>query len=178
MSKDLSEASVDAAVDNSSGELSVKEFSQLVRDHQNIYINVADNKASILLSGLVAYFGLSLGVISSNFSTQGQPFIVFSALSMFSAVVGIYYAASAVYPSTPETPQGLIMWESITSNTNDNYRRMIKNKSSDELLNELIDENYKLAQVNNNKYYRVRRALQATAPAVAFGIGAIVLLVS
>ncbi|WP_181691546.1 Pycsar system effector family protein [Natronomonas sp. LN261] len=158
-------------------DITAVQFSQLVRDHQNSYIRVADNKASILLSGLVAYLGLSLSVIGTNFGCEGVLFLGAAGVSVSSAVIGIYFAASAVYPSTPSTPQGLIMWESIVKKGEKGYRETIRSKSSDELLNELIDENYKLATVNNTKYQQVRRALQATIPTVGFGIIAMILLV-
>lgn len=153
-------------------------FSKLVRNHQNAYIRVADNKASILLSGLVAYLGLSSSVIGANFRSEGWVFLIVGGISVLSAVVGIYYAAKAVYPNTPPTPQGLIMWESIVEKGEKGYREEIRSKSSDELLNELIDENYQLAKVNNSKYKLVRRALQATIPTVACGVIAMILLAS
>lgn len=152
-------------------------FSQLVRDHQNAYIRVADNKASILLSGLIAYLGLSLSVIGANIGTEGAFFPVFASISVFSSIIGIYYAASAVYPDTPSTQQGLIMWESIIEKSEEEYRRAIRSQNSGELLDELIDENYQLAKVNDIKYQQVRRTLQATVPTIVFGILAMLSLV-
>lgn len=157
-------------------ELTASEFSELVRDHQNSYIRVADNKASILLSGLIAYLGLSLGVIASNFESEGTIFLLVAGLSVLSALISIYFAASAVYPNTPETPQGLIMWESILEKSEQDYRRTIHSKSSEDFLNELIDENYQLAAVNDEKYKYVRRALLATIPTISFGILAMMML--
>lgn len=162
--------------ENNKAEFSAVEFSQLVRNHQNDYIRVADNKASILLSGLIAYFGLSLHVIGANLESEGRIFVVLASMSVFSALVGIYFAASAVYPNTPATPQGLIMWESVVKKGEQGYRETIRGKSSEELLDELIDENYQLAAVNHTKYQQVRRALQATIPTVGFGIMTMVLL--
>jgi hypothetical protein len=172
------EESVDDNHDDGRRRLSGVEFSKLVREHQNEYIRVADNKASILLSGLVAYLGLSLTAIGSNYSSEGDLFLLAGSLSVISAIFSIYYAASAVYPHTPETPQGLVMWESITSDTRESYRKTIRSKDSEDLFNELIDENYKLAQVNDRKYQRVRRALLSAVPTVGFGILAMVLLAS
>ena len=159
-------------------ELTAATFSQLVRDHQNAYIRVADNKASILLSGLVAYLGISLGVIGTNLRTEGTLFLIVAAASVLSTIIAIYYAASAVYPNTPPTPQGLFMWESIVEESEKEYRKTIRLKSSDELLKELIDENYQLAKVNDAKYQQIQRALQATIPTVTFGILMMILLVS
>lgn len=157
-------------------ELTAVQFSQLVRDHQNEYIRVADNKASILLSGLVAYLGLSLNAIGSNLGEEGAFFLWIAGGSVLSALVAIYFAASAVYPNTPQTPQGLVMWESIVEKSEQGYRETIHTKDPDQLLDELIDENYQLATVNDTKYKQVRRALQATIPTVGFGILAMVLL--
>lgn len=158
-------------------ELTAAQFSQVVRDHQNNYIRVADQKASILLSGLIAYLGLSLSAIGANIGSEGTTFFVIAGISILSALVGIYFAASAVYPNTPPTHQGLIMWESIIEKGEEGYREAIRSKSSDELLNELIDENYQLASVNDMKYEQVRWALWATIPTVGFGVFAMVLLV-
>lgn len=162
--------------ENKKPELTATQFSQLVRDHQNAYIRVADNKASILLSGLIAYLGLSLSVIGASLETEGDLFIGSASLSVLSALIAIYFAASAVYPNTPETPQGLIMWESIIQKGEQGYRETIQAKSSEELLNELIDENYQLAVVNNTKYQQVRLALLATIPTIGFGITTMMLL--
>lgn len=157
-------------------ELTSAQFSKLVRDHQNAYIRVADHKASILLSGLVAYLGLSLSAIGASFGSEGTPFLAIAGVSILSALVAIYFAMSAVYPNTPPTPQGLIMWESIVEKGEQGYRETIQAKSSEELVNELIDENYQLATVNKTKYQQVRLALLATIPTVGFGVLAMVLL--
>lgn len=158
-------------------ELTSTQFSQLVRDHQNGYIRVADNKASILLSGLVAYLGLTLSAIGANFGSEGIIFLVIAGGSILSALVAIYFAASAVYPNTPTTTQGLMMWESILEKSEEGYREAIQEKSSEELLDELIDENYQLASVNDTKYEQVRCALLATFPTVSLGILAMIILV-
>lgn len=162
--------------EDNSVELTAAEFSELVRVHQNSYIRVADNKASILLSGLIAYLGLSLSVIASNIESEGTIFIVAAGFSVLSALFSIYYAASAVYPNTPETPQGLIMWESIVEKSEEEYRETIRSKTSEELLEEIIDENYQLARVNDKKYEYVRRALLTAIPTVGFGLLALMLL--
>ncbi|GGN17940.1 Pycsar system effector family protein [Halarchaeum nitratireducens] len=159
-------------------DLTAAEFSQLVRDHQNTYIRVADQKASILLSGLVAYLGLSLSVIGTNMGQKGILFLIFAGGSVLSALVAIYFAASAVYPNTPSTPQGLVMWESIVEKGEERYRDTIRSKTSEELLDELIDENYQLAAVNNTKYQQVRLALLSTIPTVICGIITMLLLIA
>jgi hypothetical protein len=163
--------------DSHKSELTSTQFSQLVRDHQNAYIRVADNKASILLSGLIAYLGLSLSAIGANVGSEGSIFLIIAAGSILSSLVAIYFAASAVYPNTPTTPQGLIMWESIIEKGEQGYRESIQGNSSEELLEELIDENYQLAKVNDTKYRQVRCALLATIPTVASGILAMMFLV-
>lgn len=161
-----------------SDDLSSKEFALIVRGHLNSYIKLADSKASILLSGLVAYLGLALGVIGANFNGSGLTFKISAVLTVFSGAIAAYYAASAVYPNTPETPQGLVLWESIVNNSIDEYRSKIKDKDSEELLDELIDENYKLAEVSDTKYDTVRKALWAVGATVLTGIATIVILVS
>jgi len=180
MTDESTESAEDHRTDNDEQkgtDLTITEFSKLVRDHQNAYIRVADSKSSILLSGLVAYFGLSLSVIGTNLGNGGVPFLIAVGISVFSALVGIYFAARAVYPSTPATTQGLVMWESIVEQSKDDYRKKMESKTSDELLEELIDENYQLAKVNDKKYRQVRLALLAAVPTVLFGIFAMLVLI-
>lgn len=153
--------------DDNDHKISRNQFALLVHDHINKYIKLADNKASILLSGLVAYLGISLSVIGSNWFKMGVPFKFWSFFTVSTAMIAVYYAASAVYPNTPETPQGLILWDSIVKRSQERYRDVMMNKPEEKLLEELIDENYKLAQVSVGKYVQVQNALVWTGLTVA-----------
>lgn len=146
------------------------EFAKLVHGHLNKYISLADNKASILLSALVAYLGISLSVIGSSWADLTGEFKILSGLTVITALAAVYFSAKAVYPNTPETPQGLILWDSITAKDREEYQSEIMEKPEKRLLEELIDENYKLAEVSVKKYTRVRRALLFTGATVALAI--------
>lgn len=146
--------------------LSKAEFAKLTHGHLNDYIKLADRKASLLLSAHIAYLGLVTTVISSNFQSSPWIFKVSSSVTVLFAALATVFATKAVYPNTPETPQGLILWESIVQSTSDEFRDNIRGKDDDELLTELIDENYALAEVADGKYDDVRKALWCTGVTV------------
>lgn len=160
--------------DDGSNGIQDDEFALLVNEHINSYIRLADNKASILLSALVAYLGISLGVLGSLWSGGGTFFQISSSLTVLTALLAVYYSASAVYPKTPETPQGLILWDSIAKRTREEYLGEIKNRSDEQLLEELIDENYMLAKVSVEKYSQVRSALICTGVTVALALATVI----
>jgi len=87
-----------------------------------------------------------------------------------------FFAAKAVYPNTPETDQGLILWTSIVDKGRDKYLKEIQAKSDEELLEEVIDENHKLAEVTDGKYSDVRWTLRLTGVTIILSIISGVLL--
>lgn len=138
------------------------EFAQLVYNHQNKYIDLADRKASLLLSAHIAYLGLFANMMSRVWETTTVIVKVSSVVTSVSIILVIVCATKAVYPNTPETPQGLILWESITDNSIEEYREKVMDRSNEELEEELVDESYKLAEVASSKYPSVRNAMRFT----------------
>jgi len=161
-----------AMTDENSAEGGVEtaEFVLTVQEHLNQYIELADRKASILLSALIAYLGISFGVISSTWIGSGLIYKIASVVTVGTALFAVTFAAGAVYPNTPKTPQGLILWDSIADWTREQYMDEIFSKSEEDLLEELIDENYQLAEVNVKKYSRVKYAILCTGITVFFGL--------
>ncbi|WP_435159840.1 Pycsar system effector family protein [Haladaptatus sp. DFWS20] len=150
--------------------ISRSEFSLMVHDHLNEYIKVADRKASLLLSAQIAFLGLFANLVNSSWNTAPDSFKLFSALTVVALVAAGVFAAKAVYPNTPETSQGLILWTSIVDGSANDYQNSIAEKSEIELRDELVDENYQLARVTKGKYKDIRYTIGATAVAIFFAL--------
>jgi len=127
--------------------------------HLNASIKLADQKASVLLSGQLAFIGLYLNFFGS--SIQGN-----NALLTSSSLVGILSLAavgcaiSVITPRTVDTDEGLFLWESILQReTWREYETDIAEKNTGELRSEVLRQNYHLAQVATRKYRALKFAL-------------------
>lgn len=150
--------------------ISRAKFAELVYHHQNKYIDLADRKASLLLTAHLAYLGLFTNTMSRIWHVAPDLAKMLSIITGLAVIVTIVCSTKAVYPKTPETPQGLILWESVTKYTINEYRDEILGRSESKLEEEMIDEAYKLAEVANNKYPYVRRAMQLTGIVVLLSL--------
>lgn len=155
---------------NTEDGISHTEFATLTRQHLNEYIKLADQKSSILLSAQIAYIGLTGNFIQSSWAEDPAYVKALSILTLLSAIGAVAFAGRVVYPKTPETKQGLILWESIADRTTIEFRSEILSKTPNELRNELLDENHKLAKVGTEKYYNLRWSLRMTAITIIISI--------
>lgn len=138
------------------------EFAKIVREHHNEYIKLADKKASVLLSAQLTYLALFANLVGNSWSSGAGVFKLMSGLTIGLIIIAIFFATRAVYPNEPETDQGLILWKSIISRPSTEYQESVRNKTQQELFNELVDENYQLAQVTDEKYSNIRKTMWVT----------------
>ncbi len=151
-------------------EIAHEEFVMLTHDHLNKYIKLANQKASILLTAQLAFLGLVGGSLTKIWqqTSQGTKFIII--LTVISTVLATFFAARTIYPNTPKTKQGLILWDSIVDKGKNRYREAVEESSREDLHKELLDENFQLSKVAKSKYTQLRRSILATGGMV---IGAI-----
>lgn len=133
-----------------------------VNEHQNRYIELADNKASILLTAQLAFMGLfvnALFTITIESSVVWWTSLIAGGLN----VAAIFLSGWVVYPRTPRPDTGLIFWENITEfDSSDAYQDQIEGLDKDQSRRLLIEENYNLASVASSKYRFLRLSLIAT----------------
>lgn len=144
------------------------EFVLMVHDHLNQYIQLADSKSSLLLSAQIAYLGLFGNIVRTLWQNSGNWFKISVAFTAASLILAVLFAALAVYPRDPETNQGLIFWQSILRQNERSYRLAVLDASGEDLLHEVIDENYALAKVSDGKYDNVRRTMVFTGSGIFF----------
>lgn len=147
-----------------------RDFATRVQDHLNHYIDVADRKASILLTGHLAFLGLYANLVNPVLSNPTIPEVFMIILTAISSVVAGGFSLSVVYPRTPETSQGLMLWTSITSRSEDEYREDLKELDAGSILDELIDENHALAKVADRKYRHFKISSGATVLMVVVAV--------
>lgn len=133
-----------------------------VNEHQNRYIELADNKASILLTAQLAFLGLFANALL-NLPIESQVVFWSSVVSAGLNVVAIFLSVWVVYPRTPRPETGVIFWENITEfGSVDAYRNEVEGLDDEDARRLLIEENYNLASVASSKYRFLRYSLIVT----------------
>jgi hypothetical protein len=137
-------------------------FVERTQDHLNHYIDIADRKASILLTGHLAFLGLYANLVKPVLRNPTQTDLVAIGVTIIVALIAGGLALSVVYPRTPETPQGYMLWTTIVNRSESEYRSTMNGLEPQKAFDELVDENYALAQVASQKYQHFRFSLFAT----------------
>lgn len=154
-------------------EFDSKELAQRTQDHLNGYVKFADQKASILLTAQLAFIGLYANILRSAWSSAELNFKLFSVLTIAAGIAAVTSYGWTIYPRTPGTARGLILWKSIADMGVDDYKQQMESLSREEAFEELLDENHKLATVASEKYRYLRVSLLLTAVMVGLALVAI-----
>lgn len=144
------------------------EFVRLTQDHLNHYIAAADKKASILLTGHLAFIGLFGNAIKGSFQSPSALFLAITGVAVAGGLLAALLALLVILPRTPETPTGYILWSSILEMSEEDYREEMLALEPNVAFEELADENYALAKVADKKYSYLRRSLLTTFVMVFF----------
>lgn len=145
------------------------------KSHLNKYIGLADQKASLLLTGQLAFLGLSTTALTEVFSIDGSLFEVLAILTIASGISGILLSIGVIYPRTPKAEKGFIFWGNIVEyDSPEAFQDGFHDLEAPERLDNLVTQNYYLADVASRKYCWLRWALRATVLMVLCGTGAVV----
>ncbi|WP_119815050.1 Pycsar system effector family protein [Halalkaliarchaeum desulfuricum] len=144
------------------------DFSAQTLSHLNEYIKFADQKASVLLTGQLAFLGLFVTVLDGNWAGADVEFKILAAMTIGATLLAGVFAGWVIYPQTEPSGGALLFWENINAKCLDDYESEIKGLDEDAMLGELIEENYLLAEVASNKYWRLKVSLVSTAGIVFF----------
>jgi hypothetical protein len=144
------------------------DFSTQTLSHLNEYIKFADQKASILLTGQLAFLGLFVNFLNQLWPGPGLEFRILSGMAITAILVSVVFAGWVIYPQTEPSGTNLLFWENITAKSLDNYKSEINALDEDSAIEELIEENHLLAEVASKKYKRLKIALISTAATVLF----------
>lgn len=154
------------------------DFAERTHDHLNRYITLADRKASILLSGQLAFLGLFANVVNAGWQTSALCFKLTAAFTVVFGLTTAFFGGRVIYPRTPDTDDGLMLWSSILTRSIDDYVDEISHLSDDDALEAISKENYMLASVADNKYENLRITLILTGITVFLALLSIILLLT
>lgn len=147
------------------------EFVYDTKDHLNTYIKQADQKASILLTAQLAFLGLFANALKTLSISESDALLALATLSGVAGLIGVFLAGWTVYPRTPEQETGFILWDNICEyGSESDFRSAIHELDEDDIVDEVIGENYKLADVAEKKYRYLKWSLCATAGMVVFAV--------
>lgn len=151
--------------------MSRREFVYNTKDHLNTYIKQADQKASILLTAQLAFLGLFANALNT-LSISNQVWVRnFAYLSGVAGLIAVFLAGWAVYPRTPKKETGFILWDNIRQYGSESvFRSAVHDLEKEDIVDEVIDENYKLAKVAKDKYWFLKLSLIATAGMVILAV--------
>lgn len=159
-----------------------EDFVELIQSHLNEYIHAADRKSSILLTAHIAFLGLfGKALINESSSialaSDGILSAVMAGATVLSGLIAGLFAGLVVYPRTPETDSGYMLWSSIINKQKAEYHDEIQSLGEDKIAEEMIDENYQLANVADDKYKYLRYSLISTAAMVIFAVISFIVVV-
>lgn len=144
-------------------EFSKDQFVERTQDHLNKYITAADQKASILLTGQLAFLGLLATAAGDLVTTVGGSFYYLSIGTVVAGIIAAFLAIVVIYPRTPSPEKGFIYWGNITEYASEQkFRKAFDNLSESDLIQELMIQNYMLARVADEKYEYLRWSLRVT----------------
>ncbi|WP_435078434.1 Pycsar system effector family protein [Halococcus sp. AFM35] len=156
-------------------DINTDSLAERTHDHLNLYIRLADRKASILLTGQFAFLGLA-ATTAANISTPSNPLNSFvTQFGVMTAVAGIVAAVLcivAIYPRTPSPGDSVIYWGDIRRRDDaETYTDDVTDLDGDKPRETVLEQNYVLAGVAETKYAYLRRSLWATV--VMIGMAAV-----
>lgn len=149
------------------------ELLQLSHNHVNGYIKSADQKASILLGGLLTFLGLFLNIIDNVWSQLEVLTQFFIGLSVACVIITIGLLSLVISPRVGgEIKKGYIYWGNILEHNNkDEFVDEVSGLDDSDITSELGEEVYSVSRIADVKYKWLNRALLSTV--ISFVIGLI-----
>jgi hypothetical protein len=148
-------------------------------EHYNRYIQQADRKASILLSGHLAFIALIMNLTTGGNRILGSVSSISFLLPAFLSVVSLFICLYAIYPrvisySSNETTNGLgnLNWEAVNELAAEEYTSKVRSDKIDQGIESLSTSNKALANVLVRKHCALRVALASSLVTIAVTLGA------
>lgn len=157
-------------------DLTKAELAGRTQDHLNKYIAAADQKASILLTGQLAFLGLTATAAKDLINTNGGSLYWLSIGTAVAGIAAAFLAIVVIYPRTPSPEKGFIFWGNITEyDSAEDFQDAFEGLSDSDIDREVVTQNYMLAKVADKKYKYLRWSLRATVLMVILaGLGGVV----
>jgi len=154
-----------------------REYIKTIFDHNQGLIELADNKASIILGINSILIPLIFGVTSINFMNLVNngllmhSFILntFSIIGFSFLVISFIFSILVIKARLSEELENYIFFKNIVRQEFEEYKNKIFKLNEEEILDDCLKEIYALAKINEIKYKRYKWTLWM----LIFGIGSL-----
>jgi hypothetical protein len=150
---------------------------QLSHDHINGYIKIADQKASILLSGQLAFLALSTNLVPSEWGSLPICIRVLVVSTVLFILGAISFSILTVIPrEESEGRAGYIFWNDILEhNDGSQFVDNAKKLSNENVVDSLGKEVYNVSKIAERKYSNLKISIYLTTVFLILGVLAAVL---
>ena len=148
-----------------------RDLAKIAYQHQNTYIKLADQKASILISGQIAFVVLVLNLISNTTVELSIQTVVMITISILFSLMSILFSILTVLPREESgISEGFVYWNDIKKyDDQDAYAEAIADLDGDTPLNEISHDIYNLSSVAQEKYNHLRCSIIFSIGFLLFG---------
>lgn len=153
------------------------ELARIIHDHHNSYITNVDSRASILITGQLAFLGLFANAIGPAFRSDLNV-LVLLGLTVFFGLIAILFAGYVIYPKPIKPEESYIFWENILGSWNgpQAYSEDLLNLNPDEASGVLCEDIYQLSFIAHNRFKYLRYSLICTFLMLLASLGALGLI--
>jgi hypothetical protein len=141
-----------------------EEYLKTSFDHSQRLIELADNKASIVLGIIIFMIPINFGVgifSGSNEVSTGLMIILYSFFILTTIIFGMsfYYATQVIKGRLTNVEPNLIFFGEIIKKKPEDYKKTVLDMSPSAILDDYMKEIYALAQINTLKYQMFGKSL-------------------
>jgi len=148
-----------------------EELVKIIHSHHDTYITNADRRASILITGQLAFLGLFSNALGAALQAGILP-TTFLALTVLFGLGAIASAGYIIYPLKSRPAKSYIFWENILNSWvgPKDYSEDVLDLTTDGVRQELAEDIYQLSIVAQSKFRYLRYSLILTGLMLAAAI--------
>ncbi len=161
----------------------ISDYTKTVFKHNQNLIQLADNKASIIISVISVLipiiFGMDVFISTNDQISNFKAFLYISfIISVVLLAITFSFAILVIVARTKEEYGDLIFFANIKKKKIEEYEVFIKTLNKKLILEDYIKENYAIAQINSKKYNMFKISLLFLSISVLFLIFKYIILFS
>lgn len=143
------------------------EYLKSIFEHNQGLIELADNKANIILGINSVMIPLIFGIAGINFINLRNLGILINAFILNTTIIislGLFavsfiFSVLVIKARTSKNNENMIFFEFILKNNIEDYQKKIIEMNEDDIIKDYLKEIYALAEINQIKYKRYQFAL-------------------
>lgn len=160
------------------GNMKQDKLLEITHNHLNTYIKLADQKASILLSGQIAIIVLVLSQLRNIRTSLSDLTLILISLSILAALVSIAFSIATIAPrEESDQSKGFIYWEEIRIYDNSTeFADAVKCLDDSAIIEEMSTDVYNLSEITSKKYGHLNKSIYFSIIFLIIGIVSLMIL--